>query len=152
MAASTERLRQLLVPAVTALGFEFWGVELLRKGRALTLRVYIDAEDGVSVDDCAAASRQVSAVLDVEDPISGEYVLEVSSPGMDRPLFDLAHYAAWAGADVRLSLRVAFDGRRRFAGRLLGVEGEDVVLHVDGEEYLLPFEQIERANVVPDLG
>lgn len=149
MAVTGERLQRLLTPAVEALGFELWGLEFLRQGRGATLRVYIESPDGVSVDDCAAVSRQVSGVLDVEDPISGEYLLEVSSPGMDRPLFTLAQFAAFAGEDVRLSLRSAFEGRRRFSGRLVGVEGEDVVLLVDGEEYLLPIEQVDKAHVVP---
>ena len=91
------------------------------------LRVYIDSENGVGVDDCAKVSRQVSGVLDVEDPISGEYTLEVSSPGMDRPLFKLSQYQDYIGHVVQLRLRMPFDGRRKFKGVLNGIEDEDIV-------------------------
>jgi ribosome maturation factor RimP len=113
------------------------------------LRVYIDSPDGISVEDCATVSRQISALLDVEDPISGEYLLEVSSPGMDRPLYTLDHFARFAGELIKLRLRAPVEGRRNFSGVLKGVEEDDVVVEVDAHEYLLPFDLIERANVVP---
>lgn len=149
MSAKHLELEALLEPAINALGCELWGLEYLTQATRATLRIYIDKAEGIGVEDCEAVSRQVSAILDVEDPIRAEYTLEVSSPGMDRPLYTLAHYAAFAGAEIKLRLRVAFEGRRKFSGLLKGVEEDEVVLEVDGEEYVLPFELIEKCNVVP---
>ena len=126
-----------------------WGVEYISQGRHSLLRVYIDHPNGILVEDCEAVSRQVSGVLDVEDPITNEYTLEVSSPGMDRPLFTLEQFAAHAGEQVKVKLRSPFEGRRNFQGLLRGVEDQDVVVQVDEHEYLLPIEMIDKANVVP---
>ena len=115
------------------------------------LRVFIDDENGINVDDCASVSRQISSVMDVEDPITQIYNLEVSSPGMDRPIFTLEQYTSLAGNIIDVRLRMAFDGRRKFKGQLIGVEQEDIVLRVDDNEYLLPVELIEKANVVPQF-
>jgi len=151
VSAKLKLLHELIEPSVTALGFELWGVEYLAQGAHSVLRIYIDSEDGITVDDCAKVSHQVSGVLDVEEPISGHYNLEVSSPGMDRPLFTLEQFAAWAGHQVQLRLRVPFEGRRKFKGLLNGVEGDEVLLIVDKEEYLLPIDLIDRANIVPQF-
>lgn len=147
--AKDQQLQALLAPTVVALGYEFWGVEFFTHGSQVMLRVFIDKADGINVDDCALVSRQLSAVLDVEDPIASEYTLEVSSPGMDRPLFTLEQFGRYVGEQVRIRLRMPFDGRRNFSGRLVGVEEEDVVVAVDDHEYLLPVEMIDKANVVP---
>ena len=149
MASKGRQIEDLLTPTVAAMGFELWGVEYLSQGRHTLLRVYIDRAEGITVDDCAAVSDQVSAVLDVEEPISGEYTLEVSSPGMDRLLFKLEQYAAYVGEVVELRLRIAFEGRRKYKGILKGIEGEEVVLHVDDHEYLLPYDTIDKARVQP---
>ena len=151
MSAKLKLLHELIEPSVTALGFELWGIEYLVQGAHSVLRIYIDSKDGITVDDCAKVSHQVSGVLDVEEPISGHYNLEVSSPGMDRPLFTLEQFAAWAGHQVQLRLRVPFEGRRKFKGLLNGVEGDEVLLVVDKEEYLLPIDLIDRANIVPQF-
>ena len=151
MAGREARIEALLAPTVSALGFELWGLEYLSQGRHTLLRLYIDGESGVTVDDCAEVSRHVSSVLDVEDPITGEYTLEVSSPGVDRLLFRLDHYPAYVGEWIELRLRVPFDGRRKFKGTLKGIEGEDVVLQIEDEEFLLPHDSIERAQVRPRL-
>jgi ribosome maturation factor RimP len=151
VSTKTEQLQAMIAPAVTALGYEMWGLEYLSHTRPAVLRVFIDSENGINVEDCAAASRQISGVLDVEDPIDGEYTLEVSSPGMDRPLFSLDQYSRYAGNWVKLRLRVPFDGRRNFRGVLRGVEGDEVVLIVDDHEFLLPIELVDRANVVPQF-
>ena len=153
MSAKYTELEGLVKPVVEGLELEFWGMEYLSKGKDSVLRIFIDTDDvkGINVEDCARVSRQVSAILDVEDPIVGEYNLEVSSPGMDRPLFSLAQYQAYIGSVVSLRLRVPFDGRRKFKGQLTGVENEDVVIRVDQEEYLLPIELIDKANVVPQF-
>jgi ribosome maturation factor RimP len=140
----------MIAPIVAAMGCELWGLEYLSSGRNAMLRIYIEREsDGVTVEDCEKVSRQVSSQLDVEDPIAGEYTLEVSSPGMDRPLYTLDQFEKYVGEDVALRLRFPHERRRNFKGRLNGVEGEDVLLIVDDHEYLFPLDSIEKANVVP---
>lgn len=151
MAAIQDRLTQLLAPEIEALDCQLWGVEFFSQGHKSLLRVYIDKPEGVLVEDCERVSRQVSSVLDVEDPIRTEYTLEVSSPGMDRPLFTLSQYQDSVGEQVAVRLRVAFEGRRNFNGLLKGVEGDEVVVEVDNEEYLLPFELIDKAKIVPQF-
>lgn len=147
MARKSQQITEMLRATVEALGYELWGVEYLSQGKHSLLRVYIDREEGINVDDCAQVSEQVSAVLDVEDPITGEYTLEVSSPGMDRLLFELEQYAAYVGEIVELKLRSAYEGRRNFKGVLRGLEGEDIVVQVDDHEYLLPHSAVEKARV-----
>jgi ribosome maturation factor RimP len=149
MAAVDSTLKALLQPVVEALGCELWGLQLESGGKRKLLRIYIDREEGIGVEDCERVSRQSGAVLDVEDAISGEYVLEVSSPGMDRPLYELGQYERYIGEDVSLRLRFAYDGRRNFKGRLMGVDGDEIVLVVADTEYLFPVEGIDKANVVP---
>jgi len=122
VSARLKTLREFIEPVVTALGLELWGLEFNSAGRNSTLRIYIDGPDGVSVDDCARVSHQVSGILDVEDPIPEQYMLEVSSPGMDRPLYTLEQFQAYAGHQVQLRLRMPFEGRRKFKGLLNGVE------------------------------
>ena len=115
MAVADIKLRQLLQPVVEALGCELWGLELQSGGKTKLLRIYIDrAEEGVGIEDCERVSRQSSAVLDVEDAINGEYILEVSSPGMDRPLYELSQYEQFIGEDISLRLRFPYEGRRKF--------------------------------------
>ena len=149
MATKDRQIEEMLQTTVEAMGFDLWGVEYLSQGRHSVLRVYIERDSGVLVDDCAAVSSQVSAILDVEDPIAGEYALEVSSPGMDRRLFRLDQYSAYVGETVDIHLRSAFDGRRKFKGILKGIEGEDVVVQVDNHEFLLPHDAIDKARVEP---
>ena len=150
MSAKLKQLEDLLRPVVEGMGYTFWGLEFRSQGHHSLLRVFIDdAQNGITIDDCEKVSRQISGVMDVEDPIQTEYTLEVSSPGMDRPLFRLEQYQDFAGHQVQVRLRMAFEGRRKFQGVLKGVEGEDVVVVVDDHEYLLPFDSIERANIVP---
>ena len=149
MAAVDSTLKALLQPVVEALGCELWGLQLESGGKRKLLRIYIDREEGIAVEDCERVSRQSGAVLDVEDAISGEYVLEVSSPGMDRPLYELGQYERYIGEDVSLRLRFAYDGRRNFKGRLVGVDGDEIILVVADTEYLFPVEGIDKANVVP---
>jgi len=151
MAGKDQQITDLLGATIEALGFELWGVEYLSQGRHSLLRIYIDAEQGITVEDCALVSQQVGSVLDVEDPITGEYTLEVSSPGMDRLLFRLDQYPGFVGEVVDLRLRTPFEGRRRFKGVLTGIEGEDVVIRVDDHEYLLPHSAIEKARIQPRL-
>ncbi|SDI08611.1 ribosome maturation factor RimP [Pseudomonas panipatensis] len=149
MSSKLEQLQALLAPVVEALGYECWGLEFISQGRHSLLRVYIDRPEGILIDDCEIVSRQVSGVLDVEDPISGEYTLEVSSPGMDRPLFTLEQFARYVGEQVKIKLRTPFERRRNFQGILRGVEEQDVVVLVDDHEYLLPIDSIDKANIIP---
>ena len=138
-------LRKLIEPAVTALGYELVGVEL---GRGL-LRVYIDHEEGISADDCQSVSYQVSGLLDVEDPISGKYALEISSPGLDRPLFKAADFERFAGQQVTLKLTIPVEGRRKYTGVLLGLNDEQVIVNAEGQELSFSLDQIDQAKLVP---
>lgn len=142
-------LQALIEPVVEGLGFELWGVEYLVHGRRAHVKVYIDTEGGVNVDDCAAVSRQLGSLLDVEDPIQVQYTLEVSSPGMDRRLFTKDQFRTYVGEQVKIALKSPYEGRRRFKGLLCGIEDDDVVVRSGDEEYLFPFEEIERANLIP---
>lgn len=152
MAVASSELKQLLGPVVEALGCELWGLELQTGGKTKLLRIYIDrAEDGIGVDDCERVSRQASAVLDVEEAINGEYILEVSSPGMDRPLYELSQYEQYIGEDISLRLRFPYEGRRNFKGRLTGIDDDEIVLVVTDHEFLFPVEGIEKANLVPQF-
>ncbi|MFZ5699322.1 MAG: ribosome maturation factor RimP [Pseudomonadota bacterium] len=149
---SKRDLKTLLEPAVGVLGFELWGIEYLVRGRHRLLRIYIDGPEGVTVDDCAAVSHQVSGVLDVEDPIDGEYTLEVSSPGLDRVLFEPAQYARYVGGLLVLRLQAPVSGRRRFRGRLVSVNDDGVVLALDdGGEQVFAFAGIDKAQIEPEF-
>ena len=142
-------LSKLIEPLVEELGWELWGIEKLQQGRQVVLKIYIESAEGINVDDCARVSRQVSAILDVEDPIPGEYMLEVSSPGVERRLFKPEHFNVCKGEKVQITLRQAFDGRRKFKGLLCGLEDEEVVIRVDdAQEIVLPMDSIERARVL----
>jgi len=150
MGKASQQLHDIIEPAVTALGYELVGVEHLAQGRHSLLRVYIDSAAGINVDDCAKVSHQVSAVLDVEDPIHGHYTLEVSSPGLDRPLFTAEHYRRFVGNEIQVRLHAPLQGRRKFKGILREISDDDVVvLEVEGSEYRLPLGDIEKAQLVP---
>ncbi|EGG29283.1 clustered with transcription termination protein NusA [Aequoribacter fuscus] len=144
-------LADLLRATVEAMGFALWGLEFRAQGKNSLLRVYIDREAGVQVDDCAQVSRQISGILDVEDPIAGEYNLEVSSPGIDRLLFSLEQCQQYVGEWLEVKLRVPFEGRKNFNGTLVGIEDQDVVVRIDDDEYVLPFDSIDKAKVKPRL-
>ena len=133
-----------------AMGFELWGVRYFQ-GKQNVLRLYIDAEAGVTVDDCAEVSHQVSGVLDVEDPITSDYMLEISSPGMDRPLFKPAHWQRFIGEPVKVRLFAPVAGRRKFSAVIKAVEGDDIIVEVDDEDVRIPFTQIDRAHLDPVL-
>ncbi|MEP1469685.1 MAG: ribosome maturation factor RimP [Halieaceae bacterium] len=151
MASKEQQIEQLLQPTVEAMGFDLWGIEYVSQGRHSLLRIFIDAEQGITVDDCAAVSHQAGSVLDVEEPINGEYTLEVSSPGMDRLLFKLEQYPQYANEVIELRLRSPFEGRRKFKGILKGIEGEDIVVQVDDHEYLLPHSAVDKARIEPRI-
>ena len=144
-------LRQLLEPVISLMGYELVGIEYLGQGRNGVLRVYIDKTDGVTLDDCEKVSRQVSGLLDVEDPIRERYTLEVSSPGLDRPLFTREHFARHTGEWVQVRLDKPLDGRRNFKGIIQGMQDEEVLLEVDGTQFVLPLKTIEKARLVPKI-
>ena len=148
MATLEQNLQQMLQGAVEDLGCELWGIECQRAGRFMTVRLFIDKEGGVTVDDCADVSRQVSAILDVEDPIADKYNLEVSSPGLDRPLFTLPQFERYIGQDIAVHLRIPVIERRKWQGKLARIENDVVTLIVDGQEQVLVFGNIQKANVV----
>lgn len=151
MDAHIRRIEGIVTPSIEAMGFDVVRV-MITGGNRPTLQIMADRSDGtmISVDDCAEISRTVSAILDVEDPISGEYTLEVSSPGIDRPLTRLKDFERWAGFDARVDMDPPVDGRKRFSGRLKGiVDGERVRFEVeDGVTVELPFAGISRAKLV----
>ena len=145
-------LAALFEPVVESMGYELVGIEFQQGGSHGTLRVYIDRENGVSLDDCAAISHQISGILDVEEPIRQAYDLEISSPGLDRPLFKRDDYLRFDGHTAKIKLVVGLAGRRNFRGQLLGLtEGGDIRIEVDGEEFELPYADIARANLVGEL-
>jgi len=146
------RLEDLVRGAVDALGYEMLGVEYVsRPSTGHLLRIYIDSEKGVGLADCEKVSHQVSGVLEVEDPIHGDYALEVSSPGLDRPLFEKAHFARFAGEVARVRLNVALNGRSNYKGVIVEVDGDDIVMQVEGERVRLPFAQVSSARLVPQF-
>ncbi|MGC7559261.1 ribosome maturation factor RimP [Pasteurella sp. PK-2025] len=149
MATLEQKLQALLQDAVADLGCELWGIECQRAGKYLTVRLYIDKEGGVTVEDCADVSRQVSAILDVEDPIADKYNLEVSSPGLDRALFTLAQYQRYIGQDISVHLRIPVLDRRKWQGKLAKIENDMLTLIVDGQEQVLVFGNIQKANIIP---
>jgi ribosome maturation factor RimP len=151
MAKIESTLHDRLASIVSAMGYEFIGGELESRGRGGLLRLFIDDQKGITLDDCSRVSYQVSAMLDVEDPIQGRYTLEVSSPGLDRPLFEIAHYQKQIGNRIKLRLCAPIQNRRKFIGILLRVDGDDIHLLVDTNEVVLPFSNIEKANVIADI-
>ncbi|MBA6264920.1 MAG: ribosome maturation factor RimP [Colwellia sp.] len=148
MAKFEHKLTDMLRPAVEEVGKELLGIEYISAGNNSVLRLFIDHENGIDVDDCAEVSRQVGAILDVEDPISSEFNLEVSSPGLDRPLFDKPHYEAVIGEIIEVKLSIPLNGRRKFKGCLVAVENDTLIVTVDGEDYDLVLGNIVKANLV----
>lgn len=148
--AQAAKLQTLLDPVVQGLGYELLGVQFLGAGRP-TLRLYIDSPNGITVEDCEAVSRQIGAVLDVEDVMTGHYTLEVSSPGLERPLFKPAHYHRFIGEAIRLRLSEFVQGRRKLTGTLQSVDEEGVTIDADGQSYRIPFHLIAKANLKPDM-
>jgi len=145
-------LTELARSVVEPMGYELVGVNYLPSGHGgSVLRVYIDHEKGVTLDDCSAVSHQLSGVLDVEDPLPGHYDLEVSSPGLDRPLFTAEHFERFRGHRARLTLTEKQEGRRNFVGVIAGVRGGEVILTMDGETRVFPFSTIESAHLVPEF-
>ena len=152
MRTAPAKLEKLVRGAVESLGYELVGVEMVGgMDSGLLLRVYIDQEQGITLDDCGAVSHQVSGVLDVEDPIPGHYDLEVSSPGLDRPLFEKAHFDRFKGQKAKLKLNAKLEGRRKLVGTLEGTDDDAVLIELDGELYRVPLHLVETARLVPEF-
>ncbi len=149
MDQNSHQISALLRPVIGTMGYELLGVEL-RGGQSL-LRVYIDRPEGITVDDCERVSHQISALLDVEPLLPGTFTLEVSSPGMDRPLFEADHYQRFSGERIRVKLAVPLAGRRNVSGVLRGLREDQVILDTGQGEVAIPLAQIESARLVPDF-
>lgn len=142
----------IIEPVVEGMGYEVVDIEFRPHPSNGLLRIYIDREGGIQLDDCTEVSKQISSVLDVEDPIPGQYNLEISSPGMDRPLRKEADFERFAGEKVKIRLTVpTLEGQRNFSGQLKGIQNGDVVLEMDGETYYLPLDSIDKARLVPQF-
>ena len=142
------RLRELIQPIAEAFQKTLWGIEVLSSGKSSIVRVYIDSSKGVNVEDCADISRQISSLLDVESFLPERYVLEVSSPGLNRKLFEISQYSAYIGEKVRISLKAPFEERKNYSGILTKIEEDDVVIESGDEEFTFPFEVIEKGHLV----
>ncbi|TMM46306.1 ribosome maturation factor RimP [Colwellia ponticola] len=152
MAKFEQKLTDLVRPAVEETGKTLRGIEYISAGNNSVLRLYIDHENGINVDDCAEVSRQVGALLDVEDPISSEYSLEVSSPGIDCPLFELAHFQEVIGETINVRLSIPLNGRRKFKGPLVAIENDTVlIVQVDSIDYELAISNVDKANLVAKI-
>jgi len=151
MRQAPANVQALIEPAVETLGYELVGMEFLSQGSHSLLRVYIDSEDGITLEDCERVSHQVSGLLDVEDVMHGHYNLEVSSPGLDRPLFTIDHFQQFKGQQVKVKLTSPIEGRKKFTGTICGISDNIVMLEVDAQEIELPFSAIEKANLVPEI-
>jgi len=145
-----DELAKLLEPTIERLGYELSDLEVKLGGRGGMVRIFIDHPDGISLDDCEKVSLAVSALLDVEDPLPGQYNLEVSSPGLDRKLTKVEHFHRFTGETLKVSMRFPIEGRKRFRGTLVSSDDENIVVEVDGEPYSLPMATIDTARLVPD--
>ncbi len=150
MLGDAPELRKLLEPLVEDLGYELVLVELAGSGQR-TLRLFVDAPGGIMLDDCETVSRNVSALLDVDDPIAGKYVLEVSSPGLERPLVRIEHFQRFVGERVKVRLLRHHLGRKRFTGTLSEADDDGIVVEVDGEAYEITYSDIESAKLAPEF-
>lgn len=156
MTDKADEIAALLAPTVSSLGLELLGIEYLPAPGGATLRLYIDVPQAetearsVGIEDCEAVSREVSAQLDVEDPITSNYTLEVSSPGLDRPLFGAVQFARFVGESAKVTLKLPQDGRRRFQGAIARVDNNQIVFAIDGVEFVVDAANIDKAKLVPD--
>jgi len=153
MAKVADKIEALINPVIVDMGYELVGIEYVASGKHSILRIYIDSEMGIGVDDCEAVSRQISAILDVEDPITGQYNLEVSSPGIERPLFHIGHYQRFLGHNIKLRLVRPIDGQRKFMGAIGSVSetNNSIELVTELGPVVLDIELIEKANLVADF-
>jgi len=145
-----DEIQALIEPTIERLGYELTDLEVRLSGQGGLLRLTIDKLDGIDLDDCEKVSHAVSALLDVEDPVPGNYNLEVSSPGLDRKLTKVEHFQRFEGETLKITMRFPIEGRRRFRGTLVSSDDENIVVEVDGESHSLPLSMIDTARLVPD--
>ncbi len=148
MKLDSEGLESLFDPTVRGLGFYLWGVEFRSSQKHAHLKVFIDADDGITVDDCSDVSHQISGLLDVEDPITVPYTLEVSSPGIDRPLMKLEHFQRYVGSEIKVRLSWAVNDRKNLLGTLVKVDHDELTMEVEGQLITFPFNSVKRANLI----
>nr|WP_320166728.1 ribosome maturation factor RimP [uncultured Methylophaga sp.] len=146
--AITDQIEQLVESSIETLGYELVGIEYIQGGPDPILRIYIDAEQGIGIEDCERVSHQVSGILDVEEPIRSAYVLEVSSPGFDRPLFKARDFERFKGTEAKITMKLPVAGRRNFKGVLEGFSDGEILIEVDGEVYALPLAKLAKARLV----
>ncbi|MBL1321272.1 MAG: ribosome maturation factor RimP [Methylophaga sp.] len=146
--AISDQIEQLIEVPIETLGYELVGVEHIKNGSNTVLRIYIDSQQGISIEDCERVSHQVSGILEVEEPIASAYSLEVSSPGFDRPLFKEQDFVRFAGSEVKITMKLPVQGRRNFKGSLQGVSEGSILIEVDGEVYELPLTKLSKARLV----
>lgn len=146
--AISEQIEQLVEKPIESLGYELVGVEYIKNGRDTVLRIYIDSVQGISIEDCERVSHQVSGILEVEDPISSAYSLEISSPGFDRPLFKERDFLRFIEQEAKISMKIPVQGRRNFRGILQGFDNGNILIEVDNEVYELPFNKLAKARLV----
>jgi ribosome maturation factor RimP len=144
-----DELTRLVQPTIEQLGYELWDLEAKLGGKGGVIRVYIDQPGGIGLEDCEKVSLAISALLDVEDPLPGQYNLEVSSPGLDRKLSKVEHFQRFTGETLKISMRFPIEGRKRFRGPLVSSDDENIVVEVDGESHSLPIATIDTARIVP---
>jgi ribosome maturation factor RimP len=145
------KVRRIIEPVITAMGYELVGVEYVGQGGRPTLRVYVDAPAGITLDDCQRVSGHIGALLDVEDPLDMAYNLEVSSPGLDRPLFEAKHFVQFTGRMAKIRMKFLIDGRRKFTGVIQGVQDGAVIILENDQEVVLPLAHIGKAHLVPNI-
>lgn len=149
--ALEERLVALVEPVLEAMGLELVDLELKREAGGKVLRIFIDSPAGIDLDTCADASESLSARLDAEDPIEGPYTLEVSSPGLERPLTKKEHFARYIGERARIRTSEPVDGRREFVGIIAEADDAGVEIEVEGKRYRIAYDLIGRANLKPEI-
>lgn len=148
MQLDSQSLEALCAPVVEGMGFELWGIEFRSSQKHAHVKVFIDHKDGITVDHCSDVSHQISGVLDVEDPISVPYTLEVSSPGLERPLMNIGHFKKYIGQDIKVRLTWAIEGRKNLNGKIEKVVDDNITIMMDGEEFEFPASAVKRANLI----
>lgn len=151
MRQNNDTLWEVVEPVVIGLGYEVVEIEYLSEDGMNILRIYIDQDAGITADDCGKVSLQLSAVFDVEEPVKARYNLEVSSPGLNRPLRKVSDFERFTGSKVKvkMAMPIGMENRRNFTGILVGVKTDQAIIEVDGEEYELPIAAIEKARIIP---
>ena len=146
-----DKINTIVEPAINSMGYELSDIEVKRHGHEILLRLFIDQPNGISLDDCESVSRQVSLLLDVEDPISEDYVLEISSPGLNRTLKKYDHYQKFLNSEVKIKLHPTIEGRRNYRGRLISASKDQIVVEVDNEKHIIKMRSIENTRLIPEL-